>query len=250
MTKENNVSEIVPVVPGSGIDFNAAIQAATALGEKGVDVLERIHAIHREVRADEARAAFARAMSAFRADMPPVTKCVPGQHGVTHAGTRTRGMYAPLDAITAILNPIAAKHGFSYRFDRERKEGQDWILCVITHEGGHSEVSRFPVKDDTGPGRNAIQATASAEAYGRRYALTAGFAITTADPDDDAQAAGGSPDTITDEQAANLQALAEEVGADRAKFLAWAGVDRLADLPASKLPAAVRMLEAKRKASR
>lgn len=52
---------------------------------------------------------------------------------------------------------------------------------------------------------------------------------------------------ITDEQAANLFALSEEVGADHKKFLSYFGIKSVEDLPASRLDEATKMLETKRK---
>lgn len=201
-----------------------------------------------------AKRAFSVAMAEFRAEMPAIRKTVAGQHGVTYAGTRVKGNYAPLDTITPTLDPIAAKHGFWYRFNREVYEGKDYIACIVTHVGGHEERSRFPAPADTGPGRSAIQAVASGESYARRYALTAAFAITCADPDTDgadpsasSNGGGHSPGAITEEQYMNLKALATEVKADPDKFLAFFEIRALADLPASRYKEAIAMMEAKRR---
>ena len=51
---------------------------------------------------------------------------------------------------------------------------------------------------------------------------------------------------ITPDQAANLEALIEKVGADRPKFLRWLKVSSLSDLPADKYHGAVKALESKR----
>lgn len=246
---EKKPSEAVPAtvpVPAPtlalGLVSSGAIDAAVALGPNGVEVLERLHAIAKEERADRARGQFAAAMAVLRRELPEIRKTVEGQHGATRKGTRTTGMYAPLDTITRVLNPLLAKHGFSYRYDRVVQDGTPYVLCIVTHEGGHSETSRFPAPADNGPGRTAIQGIASGESYARRYALTAAFAITTADPDDD----GADAERITEEQAASLQSLIEEVKADAPRFRSAFGIERLADLRASDLPRATRMLEKKR----
>lgn len=231
-------SALVPVSPTAGLDLSSAMLAAAQLGKDGVEVLERLHVIAKEERAHTAKSACAKAMVAFRAEMPVVTKLAPGQHGVTHVGTRTKGMYAPFDAITSILDPIAARHGLTYRFDREVKDGKDYILCLVTHEGGHEFSSRFPAPSDKGPGRNDIQAIASGETYAKRYALIAAFGITTADPDDDAQASEGASEAetgevISDAQKAEIEALLKEVPGDRVAFLAWQA--KVSKLPVAKV---------------
>lgn len=239
-------------VPAGTIDLSAAIASAASLGKEGVEVLERLHAIAKEERVNAARMAFHRAMAAFRAEMPAITKAVAGQHGATRKGSRTVGMYAPLDVITPVLDPIAAKHGFSYRFDREVREGKDYMLCIVTHTEGHSETSRFPAPSDTAAGKTPLQAIASGETYSKRYALIAAFAITCADPDDDGNASGarGGGEVITAEQAANLAALLDEApepAAERTRLLRWLDLSSLAEIPAARLSEVTRAVEAKRR---
>lgn len=60
------------------------------------------------------------------------------------------------------------------------------------------------------------------------------------------------PPVITEKQAADINALIEEVGADKVSFLAWvaqmsgAQVGAITDIPAAAAPAAVKALEKKR----
>jgi len=251
VTQETPVTEPTAIVPAGTIDLSAAISAAAGLGKDGVEVLERLHAIAKEERAANARAAFYKSMAAFRADMPAITKAVAGQHGATRKGSRTVGMYAPLDVITPVLDPIAARHGFSYRFDREVKDGKEYMLCIVTHDGGHAETSRFPAPSDTNAGKTPLQAIASGETYAKRYALIAAFAITCADPDDDANATGDRAPgaTITEEQAANIAAILDEApdpAGERKRFLAWVKAPSVDAIPAARLEEVMRALTAKR----
>jgi hypothetical protein len=70
------------------------------------------------------------------------------------------------------------------------------------------------------------------------------------DTDDDANAAvksnGKDQGAITAQQAADLQALAEEVGANLPRFLAHMKVKTLAEIQAGDYSSAVQKLEAKR----
>lgn len=243
-------NDMKALAPTGGIDLSAAITAAASLGKEGVEVLERLHAIAKEERAMAARAAFFKAMAAFQREMPHVLKTVEGAQKATRKGTRTVGLYAPLDSITAALNPVASRNGLSYRFDRETKDGRDYILCIVHHEAGHAESSRFPVKDDSTTGRNAIQAVASGESYAKRYALIAAFGITTADPDDDGEASVRNGETITEEQAANLGAMLDEAPdpkAERAGLLKWQGVASLSEILSERFADVVRAVDTKRK---
>jgi hypothetical protein len=88
----------------------------------------------------------------------------------------------------------------------------------------------------------------SAATYARRYSLLAAAGVV-GEEDDDAEAAvktNGKDPHITEKQLADLDALIEEVGADKAKFLKYLRLSNLADLPAKAYSNAVKDLEAKR----
>jgi hypothetical protein len=75
-------------------------------------------------------------------------------------------------------------------------------------------------------------AMGSAVTYGRRYLLQMIFNIVPG-ADDDGNAAGGiHAEKINEGQVAYLAQLLMENGCDRAKFLKWAKVAQLADIPA------------------
>jgi hypothetical protein len=57
----------------------------------------------------------------------------------------------------------------------------------------------------------------------------------------------GNVETITDGQAADIIALADEVGADMQAFLKYLGIDTIQNIPASKHQFAVSQLEKKRR---
>lgn len=241
----------------AGIDWNAAILMATELGKDGVEVLERLHAIQRDERAHAAKSAFVRSMVALRAEMPPIKKTVPGAHGVTQKGGRTAGLYAPLDTITPVLDPLCARHGFTYDFDREVVEGRkdDYLVCVVTHEGGHEKRTRYPAPP--GPenrGTNSLMAVAIGETYAKRYALVSAFGITTADPDEDGNTGLDrtremSAEKISAEEAERIRARLKEIDRTEYAFLSYVSkvwgcedpIMSLEDIPASHVEDAWRV---------
>ena len=249
MTAENPAPSALAVSASPLLDLGPAMLAATSLGKDGVEVLERLHAIHKEERAYAAKGQFAEAMSGLQAEMPPVVKTVAGQHGASHVGTRTKGIYAPIDTIADALAPWTKKYGFSYRFDREMKDGKEWALCHVTHKGGHTETSRYPSMDDEpGKGKSPLHARGSGDTYARRYVLTAAFAIVTADPDDDGNAAGRGFDggeNIGPGQEGEIADLLLATKSDKAKFLEYLGFKTLSDIPVSQFVRAKGILSAK-----
>jgi hypothetical protein len=74
------------------------------------------------------------------------------------------------------------------------------------------------------------------------------FEIETGEDDESRYKEEDAPPSITEEQSATLNALIEEVKADKALFLKFFKVAKLDDLPSPVYPAAVKMLETKRKA--
>lgn len=228
-----------------------AMQTATGMGKEGLEVLQGLHAMAKEERAWTARQASNAAMVGFRREMPAIRKSVPGQHGATHKGTRTTGLYAPLDTITPILDPIALKHGFTYYFTRGKVDGVDSVICHVVHEGGHEFTSSFPCPPDVGGGKTVIQTNGSSETYARRYALTAAFALTVFDPiDGDGEAPINAGPPVDANQAANVRAMFDDSPKPdewRRRFLGWVGVKTFEELPAGRLAELVAKVDAMRK---
>src|SRR5690606_35194749 len=119
------------------------------------------------------------------------------------------------------------------------------VTCVITHELGHSERTTLSAAPDESGGKNSIQAVGSTVTYLQRYTLMAATGLAAKDMDDDGRKAEPA-ETITAKQLADLEALIEEVKADKAAFLKLCKLEKLEDMPAAKYPGAVKRLEAKR----
>jgi hypothetical protein len=91
---------------------------------------------------------------------------------------------------------------------------------------------------------NDTQKYGAALSYAKRYALCAALNIVcTDDVDDDAQSC---IDPITEQQEVELRELIEAKAADLPKFLAWMGVEKLSDIPATSYPKAVNALRNKK----
>lgn len=216
--------------------------------QKGVDVavLERLVALQERVTERNARASFFAALAEFQERCPEIPKSGKADI-VTKSGARFGYSYAPLDGITRTIRPHLKAVGLSYSWDVEPgAEGFLDVVCVLRHVEGHEERARFPVPIGGGGRMSAAQEHGAALTYGKRQSLTSVLGLTTTDDDIDG-AVGARVETISREQAADLEALMDEVKADRAKFFRWAGVDTVEKLPKSKYAEAVKIMEAKRK---
>lgn len=116
---------------------------------------------------------------------------------------------------------------------------------VCAEDGSKHTVKMFGEAMDS-----ADKATNKAMSAAYKYMAMEVFCIPTeGDNDADAHTHEVASGPITASQAADLESLMEEVGANREKFLAFLKIDAIENLPASEYPRAVKALEAKRKAA-
>jgi hypothetical protein len=231
MTTEKHMAVAVPASP--------MLALAGKMVESGqISELEKLLEMHREWERDQARNAYNEAFAAFRADPPQIYK----DKEVRYSSTRYK--HATLDHVASAIGKAMAPHGLSFRWETKQDGSAITVTCWINHVAGHREGTTLSAPADTSGQKNAIQAIGSAVTYLQRYSLLAATGLAASDDDD---GAGTTDPKITEEQADDLRALAEEVGADWAKFLRYLGVAEASHLPAKRLHDAIAALEAKRK---
>lgn len=210
-----------------------------------IDKLQKLMDLQERWEANQAKQRFNEAFSAFKAEAIKIIKRTQVKDGPLK-GKFHANLFDVVDAVT----PKLSLHGLAISW-KLTKDEKDWmeVTCILRHAGGHSETVSMCSAPDSGPGRNAIQARASAKSYLERYTATAILGLAAQDADDDGKGAGGGIEYITDNQALDLQAMAEEIGVDRDAFLKYLGIERLAELPAKRFKDAVAALNKKRKQS-
>lgn len=109
---------------------------------------------------------------------------------------------------------------------------------------------RITVPGEAHANDHGDKAPGKATSYATKYAMLKLFSIETGEDDEARVESYASLEKITAEQAADLDALIEEVKADRPAFLKYAKVEQLADIAAKAYPIYVKMLENKRKAAK
>lgn len=234
-----------PTAPPQSID--PVLQLAITNGVD-VEVIERLVALKERDEERAARAAFFEAIARFHEHCPPIVKTRENaQFQVTRAGVRQPARYAALEEIDRVARPVATECGLAWTWNTAVEGEMMHIDCKVIHVMGHSEVSRVTMPLESKAGSSIQQKFGSAQTYGMRYSLVAALGITTADEDLDGASNGSDAPGISDEQAADLEALIQEVGADRAKFLAHIKVKNVADIPAHDLGRIIGLLEQKRR---
>jgi hypothetical protein len=237
------------------LDAEALIAKAIEHGVP-VEALERLLAMRAELKREQARGAFARALADFQAEVPPIPKTRTAS--VSTARGSYRYHYADIADIQRAIAPRLKVCGLAVTFDTRAENDTLVVGCIVHHIDGHSIRSEFPMPIDRAARMNDTQKIGSALTYGRRYALCAALGIVTAEDDDDGRATeppaapvpqpapNGAPQTvrhseasiqpITDAQHRRLEARIHELGLDRERVKAWVrrawGIEHLNAIPA------------------
>jgi uncharacterized protein YyaL (SSP411 family) len=118
------------------------------------------------------------------------------------------------------------------------------VTCVVSHRDGHFEETTLAAGRDESGNKNSIQAVGSTLTYLQRMTLKAALGLAASDDDDGTTA---EPEGLVSEQQLDqIVELADEVGADKAKFCAYFKVPSLAAIKAKDFPRAIAALNAKR----
>lgn len=266
-----NLSRVEPqalAVVQAPVNIGEIMRSAIASGrpmsefKEALDLAERLEAIRRE-------SLFNTAFTAFKRSCPPIARRTQDEYiTVTRKGVRKPRMYASLDDISATCDPHLHANGLTYDWT-SAEVTPGWSIVrrfILRHEAGHSRfpVASPPIPIEGGADYKAIdsarkptsaspqQRMGIADTYAKRYSMTSGMGIPTADEDDEsvmAQAANLAV-IIDENQQRTINDLLLSSGADKARFLAWCGkgITKISEIPASKFDAACDILNQKIKA--
>jgi hypothetical protein len=157
-----------------------------------------------------------------------------------------KSRFASLPGVRNSIVPIMAKHGIAVTQDLKNVNGGIACTTILTHVSGQQMV--FGPLEMPATKQDA-QGLGSAATYARRYGLLAAACVAGEEDDDGNAASKAAPkgEMLSEQQAADIESLLTEVGADRARFLKWAGADSVARIPAKLFSTCVQQLEAKRR---
>jgi len=245
--RSDPASSVVAGDPQSSVSLTP-MQMAYHLIQGGADLgsVKEMLDMSKQLAAEQARRAFDNALSAAKAEIPPIFKN--RVVDFTSAKGRTNYRHEDLGEIAKTVDPILARHGLSYRFRTEQEPGAVRVICVVAHRDGHSEENALSAPRDDSGNKNSIQQIGSTITYLQRYTLKAALGLAATNDDDGrASGAGGS---ISQEQLAKLTTIAAEVGGDVAKLCKHFKIEALVDLPARRFAEAVGIMELKRMAAK
>ncbi len=244
VAKTNETTDIVTQSDGL-IDV---ISRAARDPSVDIDKMERLIAMKERIDAQQAKAAFARAMSGTQSELRPIA--------ADAANPQTKSKYASYAALDGAVRPIYSRHGFALSFNTSPDAPADMlrVTCDVMHEAGH--VAHYSV-DMPADGKGAkggdvmtkTHATGAAMSYGQRYLLKLIFNIAVGDDKDGNSIA----QTISVKQYDEIKKRIVEVQADEAAFIEYLKSQRaldsddLSDLAASAFQNAMSALNRKAK---
>lgn len=214
--------------------------------DRGTDpeTLSRLLDLQERVMDRNAEQAFAASMVAVQSSISPVHRSA--------YNSQTRSYYARYEDMHKAIAPVYTSNGFVLMFGEEDSplENNRRIICDVMHRLGHSRRYHIDVPiDNKGmkgtPNKTETHGAMSSASYGRRALEAMIFNVVFTDQDDDGNAAA-IQEFITAQQAADLRALAQEVGADEARFLRYLRADAFESILAQHYDRAVSALEQKR----
>jgi hypothetical protein len=151
-----------------------------------MDKLERLLAMQERIMAQQAKAAYADALSRLQPTLPII-----GERGaIKNNSGAIQSTYALWEDIVGIITPLLAAQGFSISFRIGNANQKIQVTGVLAHREGHSEETTIDLPADTSGSKNAVQAVASSVSYGKRYTAGALLNLRTGDVDDDGRGAG------------------------------------------------------------
>jgi len=230
--------------PAPGAEPSVAVMIETALKTGiGPDGLEKLVDLYERMDARRAEREYAAALAAFQRDLPKITK----ESAATKDGGRVLlYRFASIEHIMRTIRPSLDAHGFSVSFNSEIEESRVTAHCIVRHAAGHQTMTTFTAPIGAGTSiMSDAQRVGAATSFAMRYALRMAFGLTPEGEDDDGASAGQQP--ITAHQAEQIETAITEIGVDRDRFLAFLGVQSIAEIPARDYRRACNALESKRR---
>lgn len=236
-------TELAVAQPSQLATVITALERAASNPDVDVAKMQAILDMQERILNRNAEAEFSAAMTMAQGEL--------GRVSADANNPQTRSQYASYAQLDRTVRPVYAKHGFALSFDTGDAPFPEMVrvLCHVSHRAGHSRTYHVDMPADGkgakgGDVMTKTHAAGAAMSYGMRYLLKMIFNIAVGEDDVD----GNTVTVITEEQAANLQALMDECVKNQAKFMAWLGVEQLTDLPAEKYARAVAECEKRRAA--
>lgn len=212
------MSEITKATQGAMDLVRSAVE-----GGADVDQLERLIALAKDVRREEARVAYCTALAAAKAEIDP-TVYKAKKVDYTGKGGRVAYAHAELGDVVSHITPALSRHGLHLSWRTVPCDRSIEVTCTLAHSGGHSESTALRGAPDQSGSKNEIQQIGSTVTYLQRYTAKALLGIAEHGQDDDGRGSSPSTSEPTEAQIDRLRSLA---GDDRLESSVRGKIDEL-----------------------
>jgi hypothetical protein len=209
----------------------ALIDKLCQMPDLPVEKMQQVLDMFERQQQAEARQAFNHAFSAAKGEIPKLIKTGTAKFPTKNGGVMTY-KFEKLPEIAEIINPILSNHGLSYRYAVKQNGKTLFVTCILSHKDGYQIEATLSCEEDYSGMKNNVQAIGSALTYLQRYTLKAVLGVSASDDDDGAgikktnkttqagQAQLAPLETLTREEANEINNLVEKSGTDEAAMLA------------------------------
>jgi ERF superfamily len=205
----------------------AILEKAIAGGvtTENVSVVKELIQMVREQRAEDAKAAFAKALFQLKKNMPEVYIDKEAKNSKGEVAYR----YCSEEEISKAIEPHLMACGFTTLFSEKESDGRVTVELTLIHEEGHETHHEFTVRSgSTNAMKDATAADSGAATTAWRHLVMKMFALKsrlTNNPD--AKIVG---ERITEDQALWLRDAIKQTKSDETAFLAWMGAKTYEDI--------------------
>lgn len=213
--------------------------------------MRELYAIHKEMAQDQAKIEFVRDFAELQAENLHINAkgkiVIPPKDGKTGQSTP----YAKFNDINKAIKPLLQKHGFTLSFETEpAPDGARLIVKgLLAHKGGHQRTTAFPLPAEVSGSKNNVQGWGSSMSYGKRYCTIALLNLTSEAMEDRDDDGADKPATeINADQLKDLRAKMTAANVDDELFCVNYKIEKVEQLPASKLANALDLIARKQKA--
>lgn len=180
-----------------------------------IETLERLLALRKEARAEQAHEAFTYAMAKFQAECPVIAKT----KEVKNKDGKVTYRYAPLDTIILQTKGALGSNQLAYDFTEVRDEKTITVTCTITHSMGHTKSSAFTVDIGSESFMTDTQKYGARNTFAKRYAFMNVLGIATGDEDTDAREITTKTPKLPADPKAKIVALMRALGYPETAFM-------------------------------
>jgi hypothetical protein len=233
-------NDIVKIEDNQSVAGDMIAVIANLAKDKDTDVLklERLLDVQIKMMGIQAELDFNRDFILMRQELPVIAK----KGEIKNKEGRVTSRYSRYEDLHESINPILSKYGFAFSHDTKPYNDKMIITSKLFHKGGHSRNFEFVTPFDTGNAlKTPMQASRSTASFGKRTNIINALDITEATEDSEIY----NNQTVSIEQAEEIDTLISVTQSDREKVLAFCGVSSSLEISLRNYSKVKTMLQSK-----